>query len=262
LLIVICQRKELTQQCYLVLSKQARAMTSSERRGPIAIACVAAVAVLIASGKPARAAGQLPDSGGSSTTTPKAEESRASATEISDSLWYLRLGAGGVIASGLKGGPAFGTGFRYNWSSYGIDASIFDFILTEHGSSFDNPAGSWLKIALLSYADPFGSSSLYYGGGIGWGTTQANIDGVPFSNFGIDIGLTAGLELHRASALRYFVQLDGDLPTYAAHGLVPGYESLTPTFTKESRYMPSFSLSLGIAFGTPRVIATVPAPTN
>jgi len=75
-------------------------------------------------------------------------------------------------------------------------------------SSFDNPAGSWLKVALLSYADPFAKSSLYYGGGIGWGTTQANIDDVPFSNFGVDVALTAGIEMHRTSALRYFVQLD------------------------------------------------------
>jgi hypothetical protein len=236
-------------------------MTSRQRRKPIAFACVAALA-LVSNGRSARAAGQLPDSGGPSTTTPKAEESRASATEISDSLWYLRLGAGGVIAGGLKGGPAFGTGFRYNWDRFGIDASIFDFILTKHGSSFDNPAGPWIKIALLGYADPFGASSFYYGGGIGWGTTQANIDGVPFSNFGVDFGLTVGLELHRTGVLRYFVQLDGDLPTYAAHGLVPALNGYTPTYTWESHYMPSFSLSLGIAFGTPRVIAPAPAPSN
>jgi hypothetical protein len=236
-------------------------MTSNERRR--SIASVAAFAALIAAGKTAHAAGQLPDSTGPAASSPKTEETRSSATEISDSLWYLRLGAGGAIASGLKGGPSFGTGFRYNWSSYGIDASIFDFILTKHGSSFDNPAGSWLKIAILSYADPFGESSAYYGAGIGWGTTQVNIDDVPFSNYGLDVGLTAGLELHRTSVLRYLVQLDATLPTYAAHGLVPGWESITPTFTRESRYVPSFSLSLGIAFGTPRVLATAtPPPSN
>jgi len=239
-------------------------MTSSERRKPIAFACVAAFAVLISSGPAAWAAGQLPDTGAGPSTATKTDQSRASATEISDSLWYLRIGAGGVIASGLKGGPAFGTGFRYNWSHYGIDASIFNFILTKNGSSFDNPAGSWLKIALLSYADPFAQSSLYYGGGLGWGTTQASIDDVPFSNFGVDIALTAGLEMHRTSALRYFVQLDAELPTYAAHGFVPGYDSSTlrQTYNWESRYMPSFTLSLGIAFGTPRVIGPTPAPSN
>jgi hypothetical protein len=236
-------------------------MTSSTRRGSIVGTCVAAFAVLIAAGRPAFAAGQLPDSAGPSTSTPKVEESSASATEISDSLWYFRLGAGGVIAGDLKGGPAFGTGFRYNWSRYGFDASIFNFILTKHGSSFDNPAGSWLKIGGLIYGDPFGASTFYYGAGVGWGTTQASVvpkgatDGVPFSNYGVDIGLTAGYELHRASVLRYFVQLDATLPTYAAHGLVPGYQSITPTFTWESRYMPSFGVSLGIAFGTPRVMA-------
>lgn len=234
-------------------------MTSSERRGPIAFACVAAFAVLIAAGPPAWAAGQLPDSTTTSVSTPKADDTRGSATEISDSLWYLRIGAGGVIASGLKAGPAFGTGFRYNWSRYGIDASIFDFILTKNGASFDNPAGPWLKFAVLGYADPYGSSSFYYGAGLGWGTTQANIDDVPFSNFGVDIGLTAGLDMHRTSVLRYFVQLDADLPTYAAHGLVFGYDSTTRTATWESHYMPSFSLSLGIAFGTARVIAPAPA---
>jgi hypothetical protein len=235
-------------------------MTSSERRWSfVALTSVAAFAALMGATSPAQAAGQLPDSGGPSTSTTTTESNSSSATEISDSLWYLRLGAGGVVASGLKGGPSFGTGFRYNWSSYGIDASIFNFILTKHGSSIDNPAGSWLKLSALYYADPFGASSMYCGAGLGWGTTQVNIDDVPFSNFGLDIGLTAGVELHRTSVVRYFVQLDATLPTYAAHGLVPGWESITPTFTWESRYAPSFGLSLGLAFGTPRIIAARPA---
>jgi len=235
-------------------------MTSSDRRTPVVGATLTAL-LLIGTAGSAYAAGQVPD-GSTPTTGAKTEASTASATEISDWLYYLRMGAGGVIASGLKGGPAFGSGIRYNWSSYGIDASVFDFILTKHGTSFDNPAGPWIKISLFGYGDPFGKSTVYYGAGIGWGTTQANIDGVPFSNFGLDVGLTDGLEMNRTSALRYFEQVDADLPTYAAHGLVPGYESLTPTFTKESRYMPSFSLSLGIAFGTPRIIAAPPAASN
>jgi len=235
-------------------------MTSSDRRTPVVGATLTALA-LIGSAGSAYAAGQLPDGSTPTTSATKTETTTGSATEISDWLWYFRMGAGGVIASGLKGGPAFGSGLRYNWSSYGIDASIFNFILTKNGTSFDNPAGPWLKISLLGYGDPFGKTSIYYGAGIGWGTTQANIDDVPFKNFGVDVGLTAGLEMHRTGVLRYFVQLDADLPTYAAHGTVPGYDSITPTFTKESHYMPSFSLSLGIAFGTARVIAAPPAPS-
>ena len=76
-----------------------------------------------------------------------------------------------------------------------------------------------------------------------------------FSNFGADIGLFAGLEMHRTGMLRWFVQVDLELPTYAAHGQVPSYESTSYVLTTESRYMPSFSLSLGLALGTPRVIA-------
>jgi hypothetical protein len=250
------------------VSKQTPAMTSSERQKPrtalprsvFVVSCGAALVASICASTPAFAAGQLPDAPGPTTSSPKVETNQASATEVSDSLWYLRLGAGGVVASGLKGGPSFGSGFRYNWDSYGFDASIFNFTLTKNGSSFDDPAGPWIKLALLKFADPFGQSSFYYGAGIGWGTTQANIDDVSFSNSGVNIGLTAGIELHRASVLRYLIQFDADLPTYAAHGIVPGFLSVTPTFTQESHYIPSFVLSFGVAFGTARAMPQAAPP--
>jgi hypothetical protein len=68
-----------------------------------------------------------------------------------DSLGYLRLGYGGVAARGLKMGPAFGFGYRYELDRIGIDASFFNFTLIKTASSYDDRSGTWVRLGAVYY---------------------------------------------------------------------------------------------------------------
>ena len=169
-----------------------------------------------------------------------------------DSLGYLRLGYGGVAARGLKTGPAFGFGYRYELDRIGIDASFFNFTLIKRASSYEDRSGTWIKLGALYYFDPFANSSLYAGGGVGFGAGNAWVDGTNYSNSGIDFGLSAGFELLRASTIRIFFQFDADLPSYSLDGNI--YDASALSSRKDSFYAPSFSLSVGLGFGKANTI--------
>jgi hypothetical protein len=164
-----------------------------------------------------------------------------------DSLWYLRLGYGGIAADGLKTGPAFGFGYRYELDRIAIDASFLNFVLTNDDSTYDAATGSWIRLGANYYFDPYANNSLYAGAGIGWGGGSVTADGLHYSNSGIDVGLSGGFEFLRASSIRLFVQFDATLPTYALKGT--RYEADGVTSHRESLYAPSFALSLGLGFG-------------
>jgi hypothetical protein len=169
-----------------------------------------------------------------------------------DSLGYLRLGYGGVAARGLKMGPAFGFGYRYELDRIGIDASFFNFTLIKRGSSYDDRSGTWIRLGAVYYFDAFANSSLYAGGGVGLGAGNAWVDGTNYENSGIDFGLSGGLEFLRASTIRIFLQFDADLPSYSLGGDV--YDASRLTSHKDSFYAPSFSLSVGLGFGKANTI--------
>jgi hypothetical protein len=78
-----------------------------------------------------------------------------SARADSDSVWYGRVGAGALAQKGLAGGPAFGFGWRYEMDNTAIDASLFNFVLTKRGATFDNLSGSWIRLGLVYYLTPF-----------------------------------------------------------------------------------------------------------
>jgi len=174
-----------------------------------------------------------------------------SARADSDSVWYGRVGAGALAQRGLAGGPAFGFGWRYEAPDRAIDASLFNFVLTKRGATFDNLSGSWIRVGLLFYLTPFENSSLYGGGALAWGVTSANVDAVHYANSGLDFGLTLGYEMSRASTVRFFVQADADLPAYTSHGYVESGIAV-PTLTRDSIYTPSFALSVGVGVGRPK----------
>ncbi len=164
-----------------------------------------------------------------------------------DSLWYLRLGYGSIAADGVKTGPAFGFGYRYELDRIALDASFLNFVLTKKESSYDAATGSWIRLGAAYYFDPFANNSLYAGAGIGWGAGSATVDGTNYTNSGIDFGVCGGFEFLRASSIRLFVQLDATLPTYKLSGTV--YDSTGLSSHEDSLYAPSFALSLGLGFG-------------
>lgn len=169
-----------------------------------------------------------------------------------DSLWYLRLGYGGLAADGLKAGPAFGFGYRYELDRIAIDASFLNFVLTKDGSSYDAATGSWIRLGAAYYFSPYENHSLYAGAGVGWGGGSVSSDSTHYSNSGIDVGLSAGVEFLRASSIRLFVQLDATLPTYALKGT--RYDADGVTSHSDSIYAPSAALSLGLGFGKSNTI--------
>lgn len=169
-----------------------------------------------------------------------------------DSVWYLRLGAGAVEQKGLAGGPAFGFGWRYVVDHIGLDVSLFNFVLTKQGATFDNLTGSWLRVGALYYLSPVGNSSLYAGAAAAWGLTSSEINDVHYSNAGLNFGLSLGYETMRTSSIRLFLQADADLPAYMSHGYVPTEVGNTLTLVKDSAYTPAFSLSIGIGAGRPK----------
>lgn len=171
-----------------------------------------------------------------------------------DSLFYLRLGYGGVASSELTAGPAFGLGWRKELDRIAIDLSALNFVLTKKDDSYKDVSGSLVKLAVLYYFDPLANNSFYAGGGLGYGLSSiTNADRRSYSGSGIQGELTAGYEMFRATNIRLLIQLDASLPLYSTTSpetfvFNPTTGMSTPV-AKDSIYTPSFSLSLGLGFG-------------
>jgi hypothetical protein len=176
-----------------------------------------------------------------------------------DSLWYARLGYGGVVGPTFTHGPAFGFGYRYELDSLGIDLSFLNFLV---GNNSDNNSsgsvgvtGSWIKLMCLYFLNPTANRTTYLGGGVGWGGTavasgtssNANTTASEYSGSGLHLEASVGYELLRASTIRIFVQGDVTLPIYKVHGTT--YDSTTGFSNIASSYAPSFVLALGIGWG-------------
>jgi hypothetical protein len=170
-----------------------------------------------------------------------------------DSLWYLRLGFGGVVGGGLTTGPSFGFGWRHELDRLAIDASFLNFTLTQKDNSSQNFSGSLLKLMGLYYFDPFANSSLYAGTGLSWGASSVVSDSREYDNSGLHGELSLGYEMLRASNIRIFAQLDASLPFYLAHAAGDLNGDLQPT-PSASLYTPTFALSIGLGWGRSNTI--------
>ncbi len=178
-----------------------------------------------------------------------------------DSLWYARLGYGGVVGPTFTHGPAFGFGYRYELDSLGIDLSFLNFLV---GSTSDNNGGgsagitgSWIKLMCLYFLNPTANRTTYLGGGVGWGgtavasATSSNANttssGSVYSGSGLHLEASVGYELLRASTIRIFVQGDLTLPIYKVHSTTVDFN--TGASSSASSYAPSFVIALGIGWG-------------
>jgi hypothetical protein len=181
-----------------------------------------------------------------------------------DSLWYARLGYGGVLGPQFGHGPAFGFGYRYELDALGVDLSFFNFMVANNsggnvnGSGSSGITGSWIKLMALYFLNPTANRSSYLGGGVGWGATAAEsttstatpaTNATTYSSYsgtGLQGELSAGYELLRASTIRMFVQADATLPLYQIHSTT--FDG-TATYRTVSSYAPSFALTFGIGWG-------------
>lgn len=159
-----------------------------------------------------------------------------------DSLWYARLGYGGVIGPNVSSGPALGFGYRYELDHVGIDFSFLNFSFDTDTTDGDSGAsGSLVRLQGLWFLNPLGNGSSYLGAGLGWGLAGVADETRSYSGSGLQGELSAGFEFLRASTIRMFVQADLALPFYTLkRDLVSG---------NDSAWAPIASLALGIAWG-------------
>jgi hypothetical protein len=169
-----------------------------------------------------------------------------------ESLWYARLGYGGVFGDRFYGGPAAGFGYRFELDSFGLDVSFLNFQSKQSDAYSSYPdyngafSGSGLKLEALYFLNPKANRTTYLGGGFSWG-------GADFGNNwhgdGLQGELTAGHELFRASTLRSFVQADATIPFYQVSAIRYPVDARRPTpITTLHRYAPSLTVSVGFGW--------------
>jgi hypothetical protein len=181
----------------------------------------------------------------------------ASARRVhTDSLWYARLGYGGLFGDRTYGTPAFGFGYRAELDSLGIDVSFLNFQVNpsdSYSGSSDATAGSWLKLSGLYFTNPRANRTAYFGGGLSYGRSSFGTWDYPTYNqstyhsnwegSGLQGELTAGYELARVTSLRMFVQTDVMLPFYRVASET--YSRFGPV-GRDQRYAPSLVVSIGL----------------
>jgi hypothetical protein len=175
----------------------------------------------------------------------------------SDSLFYARLGYGGVVGDRTYAGPSVGFfGYRREFDAFGIDVSFFNLLFKSSDRTYgygpsgsSGQTGSWLKLEFLRFATPLSGRSAYFGGGLSLTTVNVQNGYQNWDGNGLQGELTAGYEMGRTSTIRVFFQFDAGLPFYklssATYLPVPPYTNTTST---EHRWAPSFTASMGLGW--------------
>jgi hypothetical protein len=169
----------------------------------------------------------------------------------SDSLFYVRLGYGGVGGNASVSGPSMGFGFRRELDAFALDVSFLN-VMTDSSGGYSyggGSTGSWVKLGALRYINRTSNATPYFGGGLSWGGMNVSRDDRYFDGNGLQGELTAGYEILRASNVRMFIQSDVVLPFYSATTHI--YRPRMPPLT-ERRYMPSAMVSIGMGWGKSR----------
>lgn len=182
----------------------------------------------------------------------------ASQREVADKLFYGRLGQGAGLAGGLHGGPEIGLGMRLELNRIGLDASM-SFGVTQMTKSMEITGlrGSWLKLTAQYFVAPEADATPYLGMGLSWGGQKEKVLGETYTGSGLSSEIVLGYEFLRSSTIRLFLQADATLPLYRAmraetpQRIAHGKAAIA---SPELRYLPTIGLSLGVAWGKPRVI--------
>jgi hypothetical protein len=166
-----------------------------------------------------------------------------------DSLKYVTLGYGGVIAGRFAYGPAFGFGYRKELDRIALDISGFNFLLANDSDpgTQRNFGFNWelIRLAGLFYQEPTADATIYYGGGISYGWIGVNNSSTFYSGSGLEGHALAGYEAFRSSTIRGFVQFDLTLPFFKA------------TSGTAERYTPAVTLQLGFGWGSSNVVRVI-----
>jgi len=181
-----------------------------------------------------------------------------------DGLKYARLGYGAVTGRTSAAGTAFGFGYRYELDQLAIDISFLNLVYASENVTDPNTGyttshggfnGEWIRIAAVHYQDPIADRSLYYGGGLGYGTTDMYDDnnGANYEGSGLQATALVGYELLRASTIRLFVEAHVTLPLYTA-----SYDFGTSGMPDTTnRWAPVAALTIGAGLGHSNTIGVV-----
>ncbi|HTR49251.1 MAG TPA: hypothetical protein VMJ10_01010 [Kofleriaceae bacterium] len=181
-----------------------------------------------------------------------------------DGLKYVRLGYGAVTGRTNAGGTAFGFGYRYELDQLAIDVSFLNLVwatqdVMDPTTGFTETKGGlngeWVRIGAVHYQDPIADRSLYYGGGIGYGTTDVYDEstGANYEGSGLQVTALVGYEMLRSSTIRLFVEAHVTLPMYTA-----SFDfSDTGTPDTSNRWTPVAALTIGAGLGHSNTIGVV-----
>lgn len=167
---------------------------------------------------------------------------------VADNLWFLRLGYGAVAGGDFASGPAFGLGYRYELDQLGIEISTLNIVAATDGSSDDGlgVSASWIRLGGLYFFNPVANHSAYLNVGLSWGTSasrsQYQGESYIYSGSGIQGEIGGGYEFLRASTIRMFVEANAVLPFYTS--------SIDWSIVDDSIYTPTFTISLGVGYGS------------
>jgi hypothetical protein len=189
--------------------------------------------------------------GGTTDRTNVTKEQSAPRRVAADALKYASLGYGGIVAGRVARGGVFGFGYRRELDRIALDGSL-SFVIGTDDDKADGTTFSLIRLMFLLYQDPTKDSSLYYGGGVGYGfTAVSDGDGNPYASAGMQAHLVAGYEAFRSSTIRAFLQFEATLPFFNSK-LDGGLSGAS-----DSRYTPTFSLNLGFGWGKSNTIRVI-----
>lgn len=187
--------------------------------------------------------------GGATDRENVTKEQSAPRRVAADSLKYVALGYGGVIAGRFAYGPAFAGGYRKELDRIGIDISVLNLLLANDSEEADGVNMSLLKLLGLWYQNPTADNTVYYGAGISYGFVGVvDDDDQAFGGSGLQGHVVAGYEALRSSTIRGFVQLDVTLPFYTSE---PSND------VGGNRYTPTVTVQLGLGWGTSNVVRVI-----
>jgi len=140
----------------------------------------------------------------------------------SDSYWYGRFGYGAIAGDGRYAGPSFGFGRRFERDAIGLDLLLLSVQAKLFGTAPDlhtiggiythAHAASLLTVKGLYFLRPASRTTLYAGGGAGWGTVSFGRTGDVYEDWhgaGLQSAFTIGYAFARAdTSTRLFVQAD------------------------------------------------------
>ena len=193
--------------------------------------------------------------GGTTDRTNVTKEQSAPRRVAADSLKYVTLGYGGVIAGRFAYGPAFGFGYRKELDRIGLDISGANILLANDNREGESYGFSMALIQLLGlwYQDPIKDGSMYYGAGLSYGFIGVSGDNSQTAYFGSGLQghAIAGYEAFRSSTIRGFIQMDVTLPFFKSNTELGGSE------TGGDKYTPTVTVQLGFGWGKSNVVRVI-----